>query len=122
MKKNILILVVLGTIAILGSVLVKNVTNARASNALDLIKSISGKGLRKTELSIEGMWCTSCATGAEFNLKEIDGVVDAYVGFTEELGGQGWVIYEKGKVTEEQIIKAIEPYETTVVSDSVYTK
>lgn len=122
MKKIITIIVVLSFITFGGGVLVKDITRVRGEKVSDIFGSLTGQKLRKAELAIDGMWCASCATGAEYNLKAIEGVADAFVGFTDNLDGEGWVIYEKGKVTEEQIIKAIEPYKAIISSDTVYTE
>lgn len=120
MKKIITIVVVLSVIALGGGVLAENITGARDGRVSTMLGSLTGQELRKAELAIDGMWCASCATGAEYNLKVIEGVVDAFVGFTDNLDGEGWVIYENGKVSNAQIIKAIEPYEAIIVSDTVY--
>jgi|GEM_PF-3927599 len=122
MKKVILLILVLG-VAILGGIVLKgNVSGIKGSKVSAILGSSTGQRLYKAELAIDEMWCASCAVGAEYNLKAIDGVVDAYVGFTDNLSGEGWVVYENGKVSEEQIVKAIEPYEATIVSDTLYTK
>ena len=122
MKKIITIIMVLGIVTVIGGALTKNITGDRGSKTSEILGSLTGQKLRKAELAIEGMWCASCATGAEYNLKAIEGAVDAYVGFTDDLGGEGWVVYENGKVSEEQIIKAIKPYEATITKDTVYTE
>ena len=122
MKKIITIVIVLGIITVIGGALTKNITGAGGSKTSEMLSSLTGQKLHKAELAIDGMWCASCATGAEYSLKAIEGVADAYIGFTDDLGGEGWVVYENGKVSEEQIIKAIEPYEATITKDTVYTE
>lgn len=122
MKKIIILIAVLGVVTLGGAVLSKSISGTNGNQASAILGSLTGQNLRKAELAIEGMWCASCAVGAEYNLKAIEGVADAYVGFTDDLGGEGWVVYENGKVSKEQIIKAIEPYQATVVSDMVYTE
>lgn len=100
----------------------QSVSKTSGDSVAAVLSSINGQQFRKAELLIEGMWCASCAVGAEYSLKNISGVADAYVGFTENLEGEGWIIYEQGKVSQDQIIKAIEPYKATIVTDTVYTK
>lgn len=121
MKKIILIILILSAITFAGMMLERNVPSGNSKAAV-VLSSTNGQKLRKAELVIEGMWCASCAVGAEYSLKAIDGVADVYIGFTDDLDGEGWVVYENGKVTEEQIIRAIEPYKATIVSDAVYTE
>ncbi len=121
MRKIIFLIVVLST-AILGGIMTKNRISGSNNGVSAVLGSLNGRQLYKAELSIEGMWCTSCAVGAEYNLKAVGGVIDAYVGFTDNLDGEGWVIYEKRKVSDEQIIKAIEPYKATIYSDTIYTE
>lgn len=78
--------------------------------------------MHKATLTIDGLWCASCAQAAQYNLKAIPGVADAYVGFTKNLDGEGWVVYETDKVTKEQITAAVEPYKAMITEDVVYTK
>lgn len=87
-----------------------------------VLSSIIGSRMHKATLAIDGMWCASCAVSAQYSLKSLPSVADAYVGFTKNLDGEGWVVYEPDKVTKEQIVKAIEPYKATITSDIVYTK
>lgn len=122
MKKLLFIILILGVATFGGMAVSRNVSGARGNKMTTVLSTINGQQLRKAELAIEGMWCVSCATGAEYSLKAIDGIEDAYVGFTDNLGGEGWVVYEKGKVTEEQIIQAVEPYKATIVTDTIYEK
>jgi copper chaperone CopZ len=122
MKKIIILIAVLGVVTLGGTVLSKNISGTNDNQVSAILGSLTGQNLRKAELVIDGMWCASCAVGAEYNLKAIEGVADAYIGFTDDLDGTGWVVYEKDKVSEAQIIKAIEPYTATIVADSVYTE
>lgn len=122
MKKIIVLILVLGIAALGGAILSQSISSSSGNRVAAVPSSLNGKQLHKAELSIDGMWCASCTVGAEYNLKAIEGVADAYVGFTDNLDGKGWVVYESGKVSNEQIIKAIEPYKATIVSDTVYTE
>lgn len=122
MKKIIILIAILGIATLGGAVLIKNISGPNSNKISTVLGSLGGKRLRKATLSIDGMWCASCAVGAEYNLKAIDGVADAYVGLTDSLDGEGWVVYEQGQVTDEQIIKAIEPYQATIISNTVYVE
>ncbi|MBI2267883.1 MAG: cation transporter [Candidatus Blackburnbacteria bacterium] len=94
----------------------------QSKSVSSILSSFSNSRPHKTTLRIDGMWCTSCAVSAQYSLKSLPGVTDAYVGFTKNLDGEGWVIYKQDKVSKEQIIKAIEPYKAVITSDIVYTK
>ncbi len=123
MKKIIILITILGIVIWGGTLWSKNTATPNSNTTPAVLGSLKGKQqLHKATLLIDGMWCSSCAVGAEYNLKAIEGVVDAYVGFTDNLDGNGWVIYEQGKVTDEQIIEAIEPYQATIKSDVIYTE
>ncbi len=122
MKKLIISIGILIIIIISGTILKKNLLIEKTGITKGAQTSIIGNNLYKATLSIDNMWCPSCAVGAEYNLKAIDGVINAHIGFTENSPSQGWLVYEKNKVTKEQIIKAIKPYKTTIVSDIVYNK
>lgn len=119
MKKMIIIILALILVTFGGVVLNKSIAKTNDSQPTSRFSLLTGKYHQAT-LAIEGMWCASCATGAEYNLKAIEGVADANVGFTDSLDGNGWVIYDKRKVTQEQIIEAVKPYEAKIVNDIVY--
>lgn len=121
MKKIVILVIVLGT-AIVSSLLISETVGIKNDNVSRVLNSFSDSRPYKATLAIDGMWCASCAVSAQYNLKSITGVADAYVGFTKNLDGEGWVIYEPEKVTKEQIIKAVEPYKATITSDVVYTE
>ncbi|QQG44423.1 MAG: cation transporter [Candidatus Roizmanbacteria bacterium] len=94
----------------------------QSSSASNILASFSNNRPNKATLKIEGMSCASCAVSAQYSLKSLPGVADAYIGLTKNLDGEGWIVYEPDQVTKEQIIKAIEPYKATFTSDSVYTQ
>jgi copper chaperone CopZ len=120
MRKMTVVIVILSLAALAGVVLNRHVAATRALRSEPTQAAVVKTGLRRAELSIKGMWCVSCATGAEYSLKAIEGVEDAYVGFTGDLEGEGWVVYREGEVSEEEIVKAVEPYKATIVSDRAY--
>lgn len=119
MKKIVILAIVLGT-AIASSLLISETMGIKNDNVSRVLSSFSGNKLYKATLAIDGMWCASCAVSAQYSLKNIPGVADAYVGFTKNLDGEGWVIYEPKRVTKEQITNAVEPYKATITSDVVY--
>lgn len=66
--------------------------------------------LRKITLKIHGMECKSCAKDIRKALLKVPGVKSADVRMvnTEEKAGQAVVECEKGKVTPDQLVKAVE--------------
>lgn len=122
MRKTIILILVLSIATLGGVVLSKNISGTNGNKVSAVLGSLKGKQVHKATLSIEGMWCASCAVGAEYSLKALEGVADAYIGFTNNLDGEGWVVYDAAKVTKEQIVKAIEPYKATIVSDIIYNQ
>ena len=119
MKKIIIIILALILVTFGGVVLNKSIAKTKNGKPINIVSSLTGQ-YHKATLEIEGMWCAGCATGAEYNLKAVEGVADAYVGFTDDLDGEGWVVYDKKKVTQSQIIEAVEPYKAVIVNDIVY--
>ena len=75
------------------------------------------KNLRQATLKIDGMFCISCATGAEYALKEKEGVVDASVDYNSK---NGKVIYNPQKISKDEIIQAVNPYTATITEDVIY--
>lgn len=122
MRKITVLIIFLSLLTVGSFVLTQGIYQGAKARVPAVLSSIIGSKMYKATLAIDGMWCASCAQAAQYNLKAIPGVADAYVGFTKNLGGEGWVVYEPDKVTKEQIIKAIEPYKTTIIEDVVYTK
>lgn len=122
MSKLFIIIIILLIAAVGGTVLNKSVSEMKIAVPSETKQVLANNSLYKATLTIDGMWCASCAVGSEYNVKAIDGVTDAHIGFTDSLDGEGWVIYEPDKVTQDQITKAIEPYTATIVADTVYTE
>lgn len=71
--------------------------------------------LKTANLEIEGMTCQSCAIGVEYELKQVNGVVDAKVNYQD---GTGSVTFDPAKVDAETIAKASTIYPAKVVSVS----
>jgi copper chaperone CopZ len=77
--------------------------------------------LVQSSLVIDNMTCISCAYGIEYAWKELEGVVDGQVGFTDDFDGIGEIIYNPSLVTPDEIIKAAVPYPAKVVSTKAAT-
>lgn len=122
MRKITVLIIFLSLLIVGGLVLTQIVSQGTKTRIPAVLSSIIGSKVHKATFAIDGMWCASCAVGAQYNLKAIPGVADAYVGFTKNLDGEGWVVYETNKVTKEQITKAVKPYKATITEDVVYTK
>ncbi|MDA8215425.1 MAG: heavy metal-associated domain-containing protein [Nitrospiraceae bacterium] len=60
---------------------------------------------RQVTLKVDGMSCSACVTTIKMALKRLPGVVNADVSYKEK---KATVSYHEGKVTLEQMIKAIE--------------
>jgi len=74
--------------------------------------------LNQASLEIEGMTCGGCAVGIEYTLKEMDGVVDAFISYED---GKGEVIYNPKLVSKNDIINASEPYTCNILKVSKAT-
>jgi copper chaperone CopZ len=73
--------------------------------------------LRIAELKVDGMTCSSCAFGVEYQLKQVPGVVAADVNYPE---GTGYVIYDSTQVNADNAAAASEVYRAFVVDDKPY--
>lgn len=122
MKKITVLIIFLSLLIVGGLVVTQGIFQETKARVPAVLSSIIGRKMHKAILAIDGMWCASCAVGVQYNLKVLPGVADAYVGFTKNLDGEGWVVYEPDKVTKEQITKVIEPYKAIITADVVYTK
>lgn len=122
MRKTTVLIILLSVLAIGGLVLSQSFSQGTKAKVPTGLSSLIGSKTYKATLAIDGMWCASCAVAAQYNLKALPGVTDAYVGFTKKLDGEGWIVYEPEKVTKEQIIKAVEPNKAIITSDVIYTK
>ena len=78
------------------------------------VKEISQqKNLETANLQFEGMDCPSCALGIEYELKQVNGLVDAKVNYP---AGTGTVTFDSAIVDAETIAKASTVYPAKVVS------
>jgi len=66
---------------------------------------VQSDNIVKAKLDIEGMSCTACEESVDYVLKSENGVISATSSYKT---GIAYVEYDKSKVTEEQLKKAIE--------------
>lgn len=71
------------------------------------------KNIEQLILKVDGMECKSCVKNIRKALLRVPGVISADVQFKE---GRAVVEHETGKVTEDQLVKAVES-----ASDAMYT-
>jgi Cu+-exporting ATPase len=79
-----------------------------------MLKSLHLEKSEKTTISIAGMSCASCVLKIEKSLKAMKGVYDAKVNFAS---ARAYVSYEKGIVTKELLVKAIEKAGYTTIEE-----
>lgn len=65
----------------------------------------AGEELNKIVIGVDGMTCPTCPATIKIALKRLNGVVSVDVSY---LKGTATVEYQEGKVTPDQMIKAIE--------------
>jgi len=80
------------------------------------INSVWGSEVaNQVTLKVDGMYCAACPATVKVALKRLPGVINADISFKE---AKATVSYHEGKVTVEQMIKAIEDagYEAHMVN------
>ena len=119
MRNFVIPTIIIGVAGLLGfSVVTKQIVTKPESEAKEnYIEVNQQKNLRQATLKIDGMFCTSCATGAEYALKEMEGVVDASVDYDS---GIGKVIYDPSKISMDELVQTIKPYTATITKDTTY--
>jgi copper chaperone CopZ len=111
MKNIIIAAIIVITTGLVGfSVVTRSTEQAVGKSKLGETKA----DLRRAVLKIDGMFCASCATGAEYALKEKDGVVDARVDYNS---ARGDVVYDPSKISKSEIIQAVKPYTAVITED-----
>jgi len=78
----------------------------------DVITDTTTSDLQQVTLEIEGMTCQSCALGVEYELKQVDGVVDAKVNYKN---GLGLVTFDPSKVDIRTVAQASTVYPAKVI-------
>lgn len=118
MKKIYISLIILILVFGLGWVITKknSSTFVKETAISEIQQNTESKTLHQATMKIEGMWCASCATGAEYSLKDKQGVIDATIDYGSETG---IVIYDPTKISHEELIKAVEPYTASIIEDKV---
>ncbi len=66
---------------------------------------------KQVTLEIEGMYCQSCSQGVGYELRQVEGVMDAQVDYQT---GEGVVTYDPSKVNPETIAAASTVYKAKV--------
>jgi copper chaperone CopZ len=89
------------------------ISSCTSTNTGNIIKKSTHQNLYQAELKIEGMTCPSCAYGVKAQLEELDGVIKADIDYEK---GKGTVIYDKSKISAEQIARASTVYPAQVIS------
>lgn len=119
MKKFIIIAFVIAIVGLIGfSIFTKQViTKSDVTIEKNYSESNQQENLRQATLKIDGMWCASCATGAEYALKDKVGVVDASVDYDSK---SGRVIYDPLKISKDEIIQAVKPYVAVITKDELF--
>ena len=124
MKNIIIATIIIAVIGLIGfsvvrenSISKQNILKQKSELKTNAPKLNKQDNLRQAVLKIDGMFCVSCATGAEYALKEKVGVVDASVDYDNESGN---VIYDPLKISKDEIIQAITPYTATITEDVIY--
>lgn len=97
------------TLAVLVVVVIA-VNNRITGNAVT--ETATPQNLETANLEIEGMTCQSCALGVEYELKQVNGVVNAKVNYQD---GTGKVTFDPNVVDAETIAKASTIYPANVV-------
>jgi copper chaperone CopZ len=122
--KNIIIATIILIIAgLIGFSIVTKSTEQTANKSelggtkANYLETNQSANLRQAVLKIDGMFCVSCATGAEYALKEKVGVIDASVDYDSESGN---VVYDPSKISKEEIIQAIKPYTAVITEDKPF--
>jgi len=100
---GVLILAVLVVVLITGN-------NGITGNAVK--ETTTPQNLETANLEIEGMTCQSCALGVEYELKQVNGVIDAEVKYPE---GTGTVTFDSAILDAETIAEASTAYPAKVV-------
>ena len=122
--KNIIVATIIVIIAGLIGFFIVTKSTDQTANKLELgetkanyLETNQIANLRQAVLKIDGMFCVSCATGAEYALKEKVGVIDASVDYDSESGN---VVYDASKISKDEIIQAIKPYTAVITEDQPF--
>lgn len=122
--KNIIIVTIIVVMAgLIGLSIITKPTKQTAGKSesgeikANYLETNQSANFRQAVLKIDGMFCASCATGAEYALKEKVGVVDASVDYNSESGN---VVYDPSKISKDEIIQAVKPYTAVITEDKTF--
>jgi len=90
----------------------------KGDNALEVDETQLDPQFHKAQLSIQGMYCSSCASGLEYELKQLPGVIIAQINYK----GSGSVIYDPSKITIQDILQVQERFIITLVDDKTLSE
>lgn len=120
MKKFIIIIIIIAVAGLIGFSLITKQTSKKPElkTKINIIKTNQQQqNLRQATMRIDGMWCASCATGAEYALKEKEGVINASVDYDSKIGN---IVYNSLKISKDELIQAVKPYTATITKDIPY--
>lgn len=123
MKNIIIATIIVITAGLIGFSIVTKLTKQTANKPesaetkANYSETSQSANLRQAVLKIDGMFCVSCATGAEYALKEKVGVVDASVDYNSESGN---VVYDPYKISKDEIVQAVKPYTAAITEDKPF--
>ena len=93
--------IILGILLVIGaSFLMFN----RSEDRPETVATAEAGPFKKVVLPVEGMTCSGCAISVKMALKELDGIKETRVDVGK---GETVVTYTEGKVTVDQMVKAI---------------
>ncbi len=78
------------------------------------ITASNAVNVNKATLRIDGMTCTSCALGVEYQLKNVEGVISAEVDYDK---GLSYVTYDSDITDAQSIAQASDVYPAEVIAD-----
>ncbi|RME31968.1 heavy-metal-associated domain-containing protein [Candidatus Woesearchaeota archaeon] len=111
MKRLLIIVVSMAALLLAGCAPTSRTTGATT----ETLRGSAPTNVHEATLAIDGMTCTSCALGVEYQLKHVEGVIDAKVSYED---GTAYVRYDADKVDAETIAKASDVYPASVLDDS----
>lgn len=91
--------IILGVVVVVGAI----VLFGQSDNPTEIVTT-EAEPVKQVVLSVEGMTCAGCAVSVKMALKGLDGVTETQVDVDK---GETTITFSKGKVTTEQLIKAI---------------
>jgi copper chaperone CopZ len=117
MKTAIFIFGLVGLLLISGCV--SNTGQAATNTSNKTGYGDQSQGLRKVELSIEGLWCESCVYGIKSLMQKAPGIESVEIQITDLIAqtGKGEITYNPTQITKEEIAKLTEPYPSRIVKD-----